>query len=123
MDHVAGTNYFPKAKWLSSSETIDALKASPDIDSTRILSVKEEFLPGVFAIPLYGHTLHLNGIAFIHKGYKMVIASDAIMTKNHFQNNTTEFEVDTALAIKTIKDIKEFFDIAIPGHDNLIIVN
>jgi glyoxylase-like metal-dependent hydrolase (beta-lactamase superfamily II) len=123
MDHVAGTNYFPQAKWVSASETIEYLKNSPDIDYKKIIPVKEEFLPGIYVLPLYGHTLHLNGIAFNHNGHKIVVASDAIMTKNHFLNNTTEFEVNTALAAKTIQDIKESFDIAIPGHDNLIIVN
>ena len=121
-DHVVGANYFPNARWLSAAVTIEALKDSPDIDAARIQPVAGEFLPGVAMVPLFGHTLHLHGVAFRFQGRKIIVAADAIMTKQHFANETAEFEADTALASQTIRNIKESFDIAIPGHDNLILI-
>lgn len=122
MDHVAGANFFPGAMWLAAPPTAEALKDSKDIDAAKVTPVTGEFLPGVAAVPLYGHTMHLHGVAFRFEGRKIIVAGDAIMTKRHFANNTVEFEEDAELGARTIMDIKESFDIAIPGHDNLILI-
>ena len=45
------------------------------------------------------------------------------MTKYHYEDNKTEFQPDPKMkeiAAQTIMNIKESFDLVIPGHDNLI---
>lgn len=121
MDHYAGLNYFPNAVWLAANPVIDALKNSKLIDASRIIGVEGEFLPGVYAVPIPGHTYSLHGVVFLYEDRKIIIAGDGVMTKNHFKYNTTEFEEDRKEAIQSILNIKESFDIIIPGHDNLII--
>ncbi|MDR3247305.1 MAG: hypothetical protein LBT39_00840, partial [Treponema sp.] len=87
--------------------------------------VSGEFLPGVYALPLPGHTKDLHGIAFMSEGRKILVAGDGVMTGCHFKERTTEFQSDPAMlpvAAATIQNIAESFDLVVPGHDNLIVV-
>ena len=59
---------------------------------SRLVPVEGEFLPGVYALPLPGHTDSLHGIAFQHKGKRILVAGDAVMTKYHYEDNKTEFQ-------------------------------
>jgi len=138
-DHWHGFKYFPRAKWLTGPGNreliIGASKNSagtdpgdglaPEIEAERITEVSGEFLPGVAAIPLPGHTGDLHGIGFMSQGRRIIMAADSVMTAYHFRDKTTEFQTDAALIItarETIENIAQTFDLIIPGHDNLIIV-
>lgn len=120
-DHQAGLAYFPDAVWMAGEGTAKALRHSPHIDGSRVRGVKGSFLPGVEAVLLPGHTDTLHGVAFWHQGRHILAAGDAVMTKDHFRENTAMFEQDTAMAADTIRRIKETYDVVIPGHDNLIL--
>ena len=138
-DHWHGFKYFHRAKWLTGPENrnliIDAVKKSagtdpgdglsPEIEAERIEEVSGEFLPGVAAVPLPGHTQNLHGIGFMSGGKKILMAGDGVMTGYHFKDRATEFQPDSAwvkIAGESIENIAESFDFVIPGHDNLIIV-
>ena len=138
-DHWHGFKYFPNAKWLcglgNRELIISAVKdsagtdpgdgLSPEIEAERLVEVSGEFLPGISTVALPGHTKDLQGIAFISGGKKILIAGDGIMTGYHFKDKTTEFQPDSAwikTAAETISNITKSFDLAFPGHDNLIIV-
>jgi glyoxylase-like metal-dependent hydrolase (beta-lactamase superfamily II) len=121
-DHQAGLAYFPQAVWYAAPPVAEALRASEVIDGRRVVAIEGEFLPGLYALPLPGHTLSLHGVAFRHEGKRVIVAGDAVMTKYHFRNNTCEFTKDSALAAQTILALKESADVVIPGHDNLIVV-
>lgn len=120
-DHQAGLNYFPYAQWMAADGVADELADSPYIDGCRVRKVHGEFLPGTEAVPLPGHTLTLHGVAFWHGGKHILVAGDAVMTQNHFRDQTTMFEADAGLAAETIRQIKGEYDIIIPGHDNMIV--
>lgn len=120
-DHQAGLNYFPDAVWMAGRAVAEELRSSVHIDGSRVRGVQGSFLPGVEAVSLPGHTYSLHGVAFRHQGKYVLAAGDAVMTKNHFRDNTAMFEKDTDLAAETIRRIKENYDVVIPGHDNLII--
>lgn len=119
-DHQIGVNYFPNAIWYAANVVAEELKNSEFIDGNKVIGVSDEFLPGVCAIPLPGHTSNLHGIAFLFCGQRIVVAADAVMTKNHFLNNTSMFEVDSKVAAQTIEMLKQTADVIIPGHDNII---
>jgi glyoxylase-like metal-dependent hydrolase (beta-lactamase superfamily II) len=140
-DHWHALRYFPNALWLTGPQNKvlieEAVKQakdsnkdpgdgqSPEIDVDRITEVSAEFLSGVWTLPLPGHTKELHGIAFLSGGKKILAASDAVMTANHFRDRATEFQSDKtmlSLAAETIQNISESFDIVIPGHDNLVII-
>jgi len=120
-DHQFGLSYFPNAQWLASAPVAEALRRSEYIDGSRVVAVEGEFLPGVCAVPLVGHTLSLHGAAFVYEGRRIVVAGDAVMTKHHYRHETTEFEKDAALAAEAIRWLKANADMVVPGHDNLII--
>jgi len=140
-DHWHGLRYFPNAQWLTGPGNkiliAEAVKQAvgenrnpgdgqpPGIDADKVTEVSGEFLPGVWALPLPGHTKELHGVAFISGGKKILLASDAVMTANHFRDRATEFQPDASmreLAAVTIQNIAESFDIVVPGHDNLIVI-
>ena len=125
LDHYDGFKYFPNAIWYTAEPVAEILwKEARTIDGSKIAGIKGEFLPGVYALPLPGHTPTLHGIAFSYNGKKVVVAGDAVMTRHHFVNNTTEYQPDPAyneIAAQTIFDLKSSFDIVVPGHDNVIV--
>jgi glyoxylase-like metal-dependent hydrolase (beta-lactamase superfamily II) len=133
-DHWNGMKYYMDAQWLcatgnkaliveASSEAAgrepgDGLSAT--IPAERLIEVSGEFLPGIYALPLPGHTKDLHGIAFSFEGKRILVASDSVMTRNHFHDRRTEYQPDPtmqALAAETIANMAESFDIIIPGHD------
>lgn len=123
-DHQEGFRYFPNAVWQAAAPVATLLRHSEFIDGSRVVPVSGEFLPGVFALPVPGHTDTIHGVAFSIGGKKVLVAADAVMTKYHFQHNTTEFQNDPKMnevAAQTIRNIKDSFDIVIPGHDHLIV--
>lgn len=120
-DHQAGLNYFPQAAWLAAEPVVQKLLDSPHIDGSRVRAVSGEFLPGVAVLPLPGHTPSLHGVAFEAEGLQCVVAGDGVVTRDHFANDTSAFEQDSALAAQTIQELKAIADIVVPGHDNLIV--
>ena len=121
-DHVDGFAYFPNAKWLTAEPTLPELHSYEKMDCSSVRGVKGEFLPGVYCVPLPGHTMTLHGVAFLFAGKKFLVAGDSLMSKHHFRHETCEFEKDVDIAAQTIRDIKESFDLVIPGHDNIEVV-
>jgi glyoxylase-like metal-dependent hydrolase (beta-lactamase superfamily II) len=140
-DHWHGLRYFPKARWFTGpgNKTLieEAAKQAkdmakdpgdgqpPEIDTDKLTEVSGEFLPGLWALPLPGHTRDLHGVAFMSGGRKILAAADAVMTGNHFRDRMVEFQPDRSMwpvAAATIQNISESFDLVIPGHDNLIII-
>ena len=138
-DHWNGMKYYPNAQWLCASgnkaliieasgqaagrEPGDGL--SPTIPAERIVEVTGEFFPGIYALPLPGHTQGLHGIAFSCEGKRILAAGDSVMTRHHFRDRRTEFQPDPAMhpvAAQTIANMAESFDIIIPGHDNPVIL-
>jgi glyoxylase-like metal-dependent hydrolase (beta-lactamase superfamily II) len=138
-DHWHGLTYFPNARWLAgpgnAALIAEAVKQAenrepgdglpPGIPAERIQEVSGEFLPGVYALPLPGHTGDLHGIALMSEGKRILVAADAVMTKNHFKDRATEFQPDKSMlpvAAGTIENIAQSFDLVVPGHDNLIVI-
>lgn len=126
LDHYDALKYFPDAVWLAAEPVAGILRAeAKTVDGTRIRGVSGEFLPGIHAVPLPGHTDTLHGAAFRCRGKRILVAGDSVMTKNHLWNGTTEYQPDPAaceVAARTLADIRESFDIVVPGHDNLVVL-
>jgi len=124
LDHYDAFKYFPDARWLAAEPVAEALaKEAKSIDGGRVKGISGELFPGVFTVPLPGHAPALYGLAFLHRGRKILVAGDAVMTKHHFFHATTEYQPDPVMrdmAARTIADIKQSFDIVVPGHDNII---
>jgi glyoxylase-like metal-dependent hydrolase (beta-lactamase superfamily II) len=126
LDHYEALPYFPDAKWMAAKPVADILHAdSTKVDVSSLIGVEGEFLPGVAAVLLPGHTDTIHGVAFACDGKKILVASDSVMSRHHFEHETTDFQPDPEMqkvAGDTIRSMKESFDIVIPGHDNMIVV-
>jgi glyoxylase-like metal-dependent hydrolase (beta-lactamase superfamily II) len=118
-DHVDGLAYFPEAQWLAAEALLPELRRYDRLDCARVGGVDGEFLPGVYSTPLPGHTMTLHGISFRFGDKKYLVAGDSLMSKHHLRRETCEFEKDAARASQTIRDIKDSYDLVIPGHDNI----
>ncbi len=121
-DHVEGLAYFPNAKWLVGKPNLPWTGASMLVDKSRLTGVEGEFLPGLAAVPLPGHTNTLHGIAFRYGGKRFIVAGDAVVSKYHFAEVTNNFEDNAEMAVQTQNRIKQDYDVVIPGHDNLFLV-
>ena len=125
LDHYEALPYFPDAVWMAVPAVADIIRENDKVDAASIVGVEGEFLPGVAAVPLPGHTDTINGVAFICDGKKVLVAGDAVMSRHHFEHETTDFQQDPEMqriAAQSIRNMKESFDIVIPGHDNLVVV-
>jgi len=124
-DHYEALRYFPGAAWYAETGVAGMIAGGGcAFDISRITGVAGEFLPGVRAVPLPGHTGNLHGVAFLHHGKRILVAGDAVMSKYHLDAEVTDFQIDPqmkAKAAETIRNIKESFDIVVPGHDNMVI--
>lgn len=121
-DHVEGLNYFPNAQWLVEKRNLPWAGASMVADKAKMHPVEGEFLPGVYAHPLPGHTNTLCGVAFVYEGRKYIVAGDAVVSRHHFKDFANNFEDDVEAARRTQMQIKEDFDVVIPGHGNLFLI-
>ena len=60
-----------------------------------------------------------HSLLFECAGQKVVIAGDAVMTRDFFAHRQGYFNsVDFALAAQTIERIATIADVVVPGHDN-----
>jgi glyoxylase-like metal-dependent hydrolase (beta-lactamase superfamily II) len=122
-DHFEALPYFPRAAWYAEDGVAELIRNEPAM--SRVAGVRGEFLPGVAAVHLPGHTENLHGVAFCHRGKRILAAGDAVMSKYHFDAETTDFQKDPSLVRKaadTIREMKTDFDVVIPGHDNAIFI-
>ena len=126
LDHYEALKYIPGIPWYAALAVAELIAdEAKHIDGSLMKSVAGEFLPGVYALPLPGHTDSLHGVAFSYRGKRILVAADAVMSKYHFDDEKTDFQPDPAMndvAKQTIRNMKESFDIVIPGHDNMIVV-
>lgn len=131
-DHRFGLDAFANVPWLMPDAEIDHLCATlaPDAPERRLLEritpVAAEdggIAPGVRTVHLPGHTPGLAGLAFSDAdGFRVVVASDAAMTRDFFNARAGYFNShDFAAVAQSIDRLRNEADIIVPGHDNYFI--
>lgn len=112
-DHIENLSMFPNATvYVHEGEDtqID--------DATVVSDVKFQLMPNIRLMHTPGHTKGSMSV-FIKSERKYVIAGDAIPTENNFRRMVppaTNYDKD--LALQSIKMIKGYADVVIPGHGN-----
>ena len=126
LDHYEALKYIPGVPWYAAPAVAKQIAEEAEcIDGSLVEGIEGEFLPGVYSLPLPGHTGALHGVAFSYRGKRILVAGDSVMSKYHFDHETTDFQPDPAMNVvagQTIRNMKESFDIVVPGHDNMIVV-
>jgi len=121
-DHLAGVQNFPDATWLAAPDVAETLNEAGRFE--------KEFAPAagrlfdaldVVATP--GHTLDHHSLRFRCDGLSVVVAGDAVMTRDFWVHRQGFFNsVDFETAARTMDALAETADIIIPGHDNYFLV-
>ncbi len=124
-DHRVGITAFPQARWCMAAPEIEAWTAqvAPDSPELRLLSrlepVTGELAPGIALLSTPGHTSTHTSLVFTSGGLRVVVAGDAVMTRDFFLARDVYFNtVDRAAAVRSIATIADRADIVVPGHDN-----
>ncbi len=117
-DHVGNLDLFQKAKvYIHSGE-------EKEIPGAKVIEEDEfQLVPGVRLIHTPGHTKGSMSV-FVEAEKRYVIAGDAIPTENNFRKMTppaSNYDPETAL--QSIKMIKRYADVVIPGHGRPFMTN
>ena len=124
-DHRFGLGLFEHATWLMTGDGLAEWKERSPVDLPLIerFQMAEEHLPeGVEPFAAPGHTHNLYALKAETPWGPLVIAGDAVMNREYFEaeegyHNSVDFEQ----AATTIRTIKAFAALVIPGHDNVIL--
>lgn len=110
-DHMENLSLFPNATvYVHEGEEIEVPGA--------IILTEGEFqlMPGIRLVHTPGHTKGSMSV-FVESERRYVVAGDAIPTENNFRRMappSTNYDKD--LALQSIKMIKRYADVVIPGH-------
>jgi glyoxylase-like metal-dependent hydrolase (beta-lactamase superfamily II) len=128
-DHRAGMEAFADVPWLmpDAEWVYWDRRLAPDAPERRLLGRIETVAAegsaiwqGVTTLHLPGHTPGLAGLVFDDRDdRRVVIASDAAMTRDFFDARVGYFNSDDLdMARKSIDRLRVTADVILPGHDN-----
>ncbi|MBR2394616.1 MAG: MBL fold metallo-hydrolase [Candidatus Methanomethylophilaceae archaeon] len=110
-DHIENLKFYKNAKvYVHSGGDVDVPGAKViDDDEFKICE-------GVRLVYTPGHTMDSMSV-FVDADRKYVVAGDAIPLEDNFTRNIIPASnVDGALALESIKKIRDYADVVIPGH-------
>ncbi|SUS06563.1 conserved hypothetical protein [uncultured Defluviicoccus sp.] len=117
-DHWAGLAHFPDAKWFAAPGVAQEINATKKLPKP-VEPAGGSAFAAIELVPTPGHTLSHHSLRFDCAGFSVVIAGDAVMTRDHFHDRLGHHNsVDLTLAAKSIDRIAGLADIVVPGHDN-----
>ena len=120
-DHHAGLKHFPEAHWLAAPDVAATINASGSYRK-KLEPVVGTIWDVVEVIPTPGHTVNHHSLRFECDGMSIVVAGDAVMTRDFWRERRGYFNsVDSQLAAETMDMIARVADIVVPGHDNLVL--
>jgi glyoxylase-like metal-dependent hydrolase (beta-lactamase superfamily II) len=123
-DHRMGLESFPNAELLMPEMELRELRIRTDIPLVqRIQGAGTRLTPSTEVIPLPGHTAGLCGLLLDAAEGRVLIAGDAVYTRDHYGTRNAGFNcADRAQALQTYERIAGLADVVVPGHDNLFLV-
>jgi glyoxylase-like metal-dependent hydrolase (beta-lactamase superfamily II) len=117
-DHHAGLACFPRARWMADPATAGAINSSGRY-AGRVKPVCGRILEAMEVTPTPGHTASHHSLRFDCGGLSVVIAGDAVMTRDFWEHRRGfHNSVDLALAAETMERLAIMADVVVPGHDN-----
>ena len=117
-DHWFGLAHFAEAKWLAGPDVAAALNKTGKLPKT-VQAAPSRLFEAIDVIPTPGHTLSHHSLRFDCEGLSIVVAGDAVATRDFWRERRGYFNcVDFALSTKSMGKIASLADIVVPGHDN-----
>jgi glyoxylase-like metal-dependent hydrolase (beta-lactamase superfamily II) len=124
-DHLYGLELFDKKPWLMAKAAIAEWKDNVPQDNpvwSRFEPAEDRLPQGVSLVAAPGHTAGLHCLHVNTAWGKLVVAGDAVMTKDFFDaEDGFHNSVDFSQVKQTIRIIREVADLVIPGHGNYFI--
>ena len=120
-DHFAGIAHFPEARWLASPGVADVINRSAKLPR-RFEGVTGKLFDAVDVVPTPGHTAAHHSVRFDCDGLSIMLAGDAVATRDFFRERRPYFNaVDVEQSKKTMDAMAEAADLIVPGHDNFFL--
>jgi len=121
-DHHYGLKHFPHARWLAAAPVAALLNESGTYMKT-VEAAASPLLGEIEILHTPGHTQHHYSLRFPWDGYAVVIAADAAVTRDFWNDRRGYFNSeDFAAATHTMERLATLADIIVPGHDNYFFV-
>ena len=122
-DHWAGLAHFPESRWLASAGVADVLNASAKLPR-KLEGIAGRLFDAVDVVPTPGHTPAHHSIRFDCDGLSVVVAGDAVATRDFFRDRRPYFNaIDVQQSVRTMDDLARAGDVIVPGHDNYFLVD
>ena len=110
-DHIENLDMFPKAKVYVHSGASQEIKGATVVEDEEF-----ELCEGVRLVHTPGHCDEEMSV-FVEADRRYVIAGDTIpLEDNFFKNIPPRLNNDPELALKSIKKIRDYADVIVPGH-------
>ena len=117
-DHVAGLKHFPKAKWLAGMEVALGLNNSGKYPK-KIEPAGSSLFGVIDVISTSGHTPDHQSLRFDYRDLSVVIAGDAVATRDFWDERRGYYNVlDVEQSKRSMEKIASIADVIVPGHDN-----
>lgn len=121
-DHHYGLKHFPQASWLAAAPVAKLLNETGAYDKS-VAAVESPLLGEIDILHTPGHTQHHYSLRFDWEGYAVVIAADAAVTRDFWNDRRGYFNSeDFTAATQSIEHLATIADIIVPGHDNYFLV-
>jgi glyoxylase-like metal-dependent hydrolase (beta-lactamase superfamily II) len=117
-DHHYGLKHFPHARWLAAPPVADLLNGLDAYDK-EVEGTPGPLFDAIEVLHTPGHTQYHYSLRFDWQGKSVVVAADAAVTRDFWNDRRGYFNSeDFAAATTTIEHLATLADIIVPGHDN-----
>jgi len=120
-DHWFGLAHFSDAKWLAAPEVAAALNQTNKLPR-QVEAANGRLFDAIDIVPTPGHTLSHHSLRFDGEGMSVVIAGDAVATRDFWRERRGYYNcVDFDLSARSMDQIAGLADLVVPGHDNFFL--
>jgi glyoxylase-like metal-dependent hydrolase (beta-lactamase superfamily II) len=117
-DHWYGLTHFSDASWLAGPDVAVALNKTGKLPKP-VEPATGRRSNAIDILPTPGHTMSHHSLRFDCDGLSVVIAGDAVATRDFWRERRGYFNcVDFELSARTMNQLSSVADIIVPGHDN-----
>ena len=117
-DHHVGLAHFRKAKWIAGAKAAANLNKSGKY-SKQIEVASQNLAETIDVVYTPGHTLDSYSLCFDCDGMSVIIAGDAVATRDFWKEGRMYFKaLDMNLSARSMEKIRSIADVIVPGHDN-----
>jgi glyoxylase-like metal-dependent hydrolase (beta-lactamase superfamily II) len=121
-DHWFGLAHFSEAKWLAAPEVAAALNQTKKLPR-QVEAATGRLFDAIDIVPTPGHTLSHHSLRFDGDGMSVVIAGDAVATRDFWRERRGYYNcVDFDRSARSMDQIAGLADLVVPGHDNFFLI-